>query len=211
MLEVSSWRKHAQEKVHSRVKSSAVTKSHPYIVNVRDLVHRPGELRDRRIDLDAPEHLGEGMVAVRELEPLRIDLRLESLHEGILATGDIVTEAHGECARCLKPVTVPVEVEFAELFAYPADEPFDYELHGDQLDLEPVVRDAVVLSLPFQPECADGCDEVELRPGITLVTDEAPAEPDARWAALQSLRFDEAARVEAARVESDASAPGRTA
>ena len=173
-----------------------MTKSHPYVVNVRDLVHRPGELRDRHIDLPAPEHLGEGMVAVREGEHLGIDLRLESLHEGILATGEIVTQADGECARCLKPVTVPVEVEFAELFAYPADEPFDYELHGDQLDLEPVVRDAVVLSLPFQPECAGGCEEVELQPGITLVTDEAPAAPDARWAALQGVRFDPAARVE---------------
>lgn len=181
--------------VAPRVRLSAVTKS-PYVVNVRDLVHHPGELRDRRIDLDAPEHLGEGMVAVREHQHLAIDLRLESLHEGILASGDIVTEAHGECARCLRAIAVPVEVEFAELFAYPADDPFDYELHGDQLDLEPVVRDAVVLSLPFQPECAGGCDEVELQPGITLVTDGTPAASDARWAALQGIRFDEDARAE---------------
>lgn len=165
-------------------------------MNVRDLVRRPGELRDRRLDLDTPEHLGEGMVAVREGEHLGIDLRLESLHEGILATGEVLTEAHGECARCLRAITLPVRVEFAELFAYPADDPYDYELHGDQLDLEPVVRDAVVLSLPFQPECAGGCDEVELQPGITLVTDEVPAAADARWAALQGIRFDEEVRAE---------------
>ncbi|MFD1722474.1 YceD family protein [Amnibacterium endophyticum] len=161
----------------------------PYVQNVRDLVRHPGEMRERTVDLEVPERLGEGLVAVQQGSPLHVDLRLESLHEGVLASGDVVATAQGECARCLAPVSLPVEVEFAELFGYPADEPFDHQLDGDLLDLEPVVRDAVVLALPFQPECVDGCEDLELGPGISLITADARAEEpaDPRWAALQGF------------------------
>ena len=146
-------------------------------------------MRERHLDITVPEHFGEGLVAVQEGSHLEIDLKLESLHEGILASGTAVGTADGECARCLAPVSLPVRVEFAELFGYPADEPFDHQLDGDLLDLEPVVRDAVVLALPFQPECVDGCEDLELGPGISLITADAerskPADP--RWAALQGF------------------------
>ncbi len=159
----------------------------PYVMHVRDLVRHPGEVRERTLDLAVPEHFGEGLVAVQEGSRLHLDVKLESLHEGILASGSVEGRADGECARCLAPVSLPVQVEFAELFGYPADEPFDHQLDGDLLDLEPVVRDAVVLALPFQPECVDGCEDLDLGPGISLITADAgsdrPADP--RWAALQ--------------------------
>ena len=149
-------------------------------------------MRERHIDVTVPERFGEGLVAVQEGSLLAIDVKLESLHEGILASGTAVGIAEGECARCLAPVSLPVGVEFAELFGYPADEPFDHQLDGDLLDLEPVVRDAVVLALPFQPECVDGCEDLELGPGISLITADAvqerPADP--RWAALQGFSTD---------------------
>ena len=159
----------------------------PYVQNVRDLVRHPGEMRERHLDFAAPEHLGEGLVAVADGTPMEIDLKLESLHEGVLASGTVRTHADGECARCLAPVSLPVEVEFAELFAYPSEEPFDHSLQGDTLDLEPVVRDAVVLALPFQPECVDGCEDLDLGPGINLITADAPKPVDARWAALKDF------------------------
>lgn len=161
----------------------------PYIQTVRDLIRNPGGMRERTIDFAAPEHLGEGLVAVQEGSPLHIDLKLESLHEGVLASGSVTGQADGECSRCLAPVSLPVEVEFAELFGYPADQPFDHQLDGDLLDLEPVVRDAVVLALPFQPECVDGCADLELGPGISLITADAEYErpTDPRWAALQGF------------------------
>jgi uncharacterized protein len=159
------------------------------VQHVRDLTRSPGEMRERQLDFAVPERLGEGMVAVQEGSRLEIDLKLESLHEGILASGSVVGRADGECSRCLAPVSLPVRVEFAELFGYPADEPFDHQLDGDLLDLEPVVRDAVVLALPFQPECVDGCEDLELGPGISLIVADAEREKpaDPRWAALQSF------------------------
>jgi uncharacterized protein len=166
-----------------------VTARSPYLLNVRELLRSPGEMQERHLHFAAPEHFGEGMASVREGAEVDIDVKLESLHEGVLASGTVVATADGECARCLAPVTIPLDVEFAELFAYPADEPFDHQLEGDQLDLEPVVRDAVVLALPFRPECAGGCEDLDLGPDIRLITEdvqqEAPADP--RWAALQGF------------------------
>lgn len=165
----------------------------PYLVNVRDLVHRPGEMRERELDFAAPEKLGEGAASVAAGENIHIDLRLEGLHDGVLATGDVATRAHAECVRCLDPVEIDARVEFQELFAYSPDEAFDYVVRDDQLDLEPVVRDAVVLSLPFQPVCRPDC------PGLDPVTGErlpdgfereVESAPDPRWAALESLRAD---------------------
>ena len=84
-------------------------------------------------------------------------------------------------------IAAPVEVEFQELFAYPGEEASDFEVQDDHVDLETAVRDAIVLSLPFQPVCRPDC------PGLDPVTGELRAdnadaesrEPlDPRWAAL---------------------------
>lgn len=159
----------------------------PYTVKVLDLMRHPGDMRESTLTIVAPDKLGEGLVAVPEGGTVTVDLRLESLHEGILASGDVTTQAVGECGRCLREIALPVQVEFAELFAYSHDEAFDFEVHDDHVNLEPLIRDAVVLSLPFQPVCRPDC------PGLDPVTGErlehAPEAatqetPDPRWAAL---------------------------
>ncbi|WP_313957805.1 DUF177 domain-containing protein [Curtobacterium sp. 9128] len=165
----------------------------PYALRVRDLAHRPGEMREHTLDFDVPETLGAGVVAVREGDPIHIELKLEGLHEGVLVSGHASAEATGQCSRCLIDISEPVEVDFAELFAYDASEDFDFHVHEDHVDSEPVVRDAVVLSLPFQPVCRPDC------PGLDPVTGErladtgrtAPEPTDPRWAALDGLTFDE--------------------
>lgn len=163
----------------------------PYVVNVRDLVHRPGELRERELDFAAPEKLGEGAASVAAGEPIHLDVRLEGLHDGILVSAEVDTVARAECVRCLDPVEIDVQVEFQELFAYSPDEAFDFVVRDDQLDLEPVVRDAVVLSLPFQPVCRPDCPGLDPLTGERLPDGyERPAEEahDPRWDALESLR-----------------------
>lgn len=162
----------------------------PYTVPVFDLVHRPGEMREKSIDVVVPEGFGNAVIGVREGANLSIEARLESLHDGILVSGDVETTAEGECVRCLIEVRVPVRVEFQELFAYSFDEAFDYTVHDDHVDLEPVVRDAVVLSLPFQPVCQEDCLGLCPECGVRLLDNpghehEAPVDP--RWAALAGL------------------------
>ncbi|WP_420370500.1 YceD family protein [Curtobacterium sp. L1-20] len=162
----------------------------PYALRVRDLAHRPGEMREHSLDIEVPDAMGAGVIAVQVGAQMHIDLRLEGLHEGVLVSGHASAEAEGECSRCLIEISEPVEVDFAELFAYDASEEFDFFVQDDLVDTEQVVRDAVVLALPFQPVCRPDC------PGLDPVTGERLAdigEPraheviDPRWAALSGL------------------------
>ncbi len=165
----------------------------PFVLPVRDIAHRSGEMREHRIEVAAPEKWGEGLVTIAEGEPVVMDVRLESVHEGILATGDVDTRYTGVCSRCLRDIAEGVQVEFQELFAYPGGEATDFEVQDDHVDLETLVREAVVLSLPFQPVCQPDC------PGLDPVTGERLAENtgsqqseplDPRWAALQDFTTD---------------------
>lgn len=162
----------------------------PFAIQVFDLLHRPGEMRERSLDVTAPESFGNAVIGVPAGGELHIDLRLESLHDGILVRADVDSEAVGECVRCLIEVALPIEVEFQELFAYSHDEAFEYEVDEDTINLEPVIRDAVVLSLPFQPVCQEDCLGLCPQCGVRLLDNpghehEAPIDP--RWAALGSL------------------------
>lgn len=163
----------------------------PYTVNVYDLMHRPGEQRELSFDITVPEHLGEGIISVPAGEKLHVELRLESVHEGILASAELETVAVGECGRCLEPLTEDLQVEFQELFAYSLDEAFDYEVHDDHVDLEPLVRDAVVLALPFQPVCRPDCAGLDPETGERRVgkpESVAVEASDPRWAALAEFQ-----------------------
>jgi uncharacterized protein len=162
----------------------------PYTVDVYDLMHRPGEMRERSVDIVVPEEFGNAMIAVKAGSELRVGLRMESLHDGILVSADIDGTAAGECGRCLIDIEQAIQVEIQELFAYSSDEAFEYEVHEDTIDLEPVVRDAVVLSLPFQPVCQEDCLGLCPQCGVRLLDNpghehENPVDP--RWAALGSL------------------------
>jgi len=173
--------------------------ANPYRINVRDLMHRPGELRELELRVSVPEQLGEGLVSVRAGAGLTLDVRLESIHDGILVSAEVEAEAAGVCGRCLTDITLPVEVDFQELFAYSSGEAFDPEVddpevHDDHVDLEPLVRDAVVLSLPFQPVCRPDCPGLDPETGERLshLPETKPTEPaDPRWAALAQFQASE--------------------
>ena len=157
---------------------------------VFDLMHRPGEMREKALEVVESAGYGNAVIGVKRETIVRIDARLESLHDGVLVSGAVGTVAEGECVRCLGEVILPIEVEFQELFAYSFDEAFDYTVHDDHIDLEPVVRDAVVLSLPFQPVCQEDCLGLCSQCGVRLLDNpghkhEAPVDP--RWAALEGL------------------------
>lgn len=165
----------------------------PFDLNVRDLVHRPGEMRERTLDVTLPEQFGAGAAVVPAGTGLTLQVRLEGLHEGVLVTAEADTTATGECVRCLDPVSIPVQVEFQELFAYSPDEAFDFAVQDDHVNLEPVVRDAVVLALPFQPVCRPDCPGLDPETGEKLADhpERSPREVlDPRWAALEGFTPD---------------------
>lgn len=173
----------------------------PFQLPVRDIVRKPGEMREHELEIPAPEKWGEGLVSVPEAEPLEIDVRLESVHEGILVSGTVDTTAVGVCGRCLTDIEEPVEVEFQELFTYPGDEANDFDVQDDHVDLENLVRDAIVLSLPFQPVCQPDCPGLDPNTGERLTenagdTEQTPVDP--RWAALQQFTPDDGDALRAA-------------
>ena len=160
-----------------------------YEENVRDLINRPGEMRERERTVEVPESFGEALASIPAGELMHLAVRLESVHEGILASVSADTTMHAECGRCLEKFTAPFEVEFQELFAYTPTEADEQRVHGDHVNLEPPLRDAVVLALPFQPVCREDCPGLDPTTG-ELRDAEAAAQPeaiDSRWAALASL------------------------
>lgn len=151
------------------------------------------------LSVPAPADLGIDVLRVAEGEPVEIDLRLEAVLEGVLVTGSARAGLNGECARCLEPISDEIEVRFQELFLYDDDQAPSEEddevsmLEDDLLDLEPLLRDAVVLALPFQPLCRDDCPGLCVECGARLADDPDHAhepEIDPRWASLAKLQQD---------------------
>jgi uncharacterized protein len=175
----------------------------PLVLDTRELGRRPGSQRQEVLTVPAPAELGIEVLHVVEGAPVTIDLRLEAVMEGVLVTGTVTAGLEGECVRCLEPIDDDVVATFQELYVYPdqhdkAVEHDDHELddetnrlEDDLLDLEPLLRDAVVLALPFQPLCQDDCEGLCAECGVRLLDEpehshEAPIDP--RWAGLAGLK-----------------------
>ena len=164
-------------------------------VDVRDLVGQPGSMQELHEDVPTPADFGAGLVQVVEDSPMNLDLRLESVHEGILVSGTASAEATGECGRCLEPITMDLEVPVQELFLYEPDEALEEDDEDQQLvvndyvELEPVLRDVIVGSMPFQPVCKEDCQGLCDQCGIRLEDDPDHHHEviDPRWAALSEL------------------------
>lgn len=165
----------------------------PFVIPVRDIVRQPGEMREFTFSVPAPEKWGEGLVFVAAGQPIDLEVRFESVHEGILATAEAGTIYEGVCGRCLTDLTRPLRIEFQELFGYSGDEASDFEVQDDHVDLETPVRDSIVLALPFQPVCQPDCPGLDPATGEKLVSGTEPAEQvqiDPRWAALTAYTPD---------------------
>ncbi len=174
----------------------------PLVLDTRELGRRPGSMRTARRTVEAPADLGTVVIGVAEGSPVELDLRLEAVMEGVLVSGTARATSTGECVRCLDPIERELVVDLQELYTYPGRAPEDdpdgtqddlRELDDDLVDVEPVLRDAVVLALPFQPVCSPDCPGLCADCGARL----ADAEPghhhdsvDPRWAALQGMASD---------------------
>jgi len=166
----------------------------PFVVNIRELGRRPGSQLGVHRTVLAPQDVGLDVIGVQAGDALTLELRMESVVEGVLVSGTVSGPVVGECSRCLDPIRDTVEVEVVELFAYPdsatsetTDEDEVSRLTGDTIDLEPLVRDGVVLALPVAPLCREDCAGLCVDCGQRL--DDLPpghshSTIDPRWAAL---------------------------
>ncbi len=180
------------------IKLSTLDPRRPLVLDTHELGRRPGAMQHIQRDVPAPADLGiGGVVGVPEGAAIALDLRLEAVMEGVLVSGWARAPLAGECARCLDAIDSMTAVDFQELYVYPdrADEldaAADDDVRvvdGELIDLEPTLRDAVVLSLPRAPLCRDDCPGLCSQCGIRLADDPAHQHEttDPRWAALAEL------------------------
>ncbi len=155
----------------------------------------PGTAQRVARAVPAPADMGSGLVRIPAGAEIELDVQLEGVTEGVLVTAQVTAPLAGECARCLEPFAAATTVRFQELFALDEETagPDGYVLAGELLDLEPALRDALVLDLPLSPLCADDCQGLCAECGIRLA-DAAPghghAERGVLWAALKDFRAD---------------------
>jgi len=169
----------------------------PLVVDTTKLPRQPGATRALKRVVPAPADLGLELISVPTGSDLELDLSMTSVSEGVYISGNVRGSLSGECGRCLNEISEPFDVEIAELYAYAdstteetTDEDEVGRMQGDLLDLEPAVRDAVVLTLPTNPVCRPDCPGLCPECGVHL--DDLPADHghddvDPRWAALHNL------------------------
>jgi uncharacterized protein len=168
--------------------------ANPWKLDLRELGRRAGSMQQIERTLPAPDGWRVELIGVPAGGDVHVDLRLESVMEGVLVTGDVDVPVTGSCARCLEPIEDTLHLDVQELYAYEgstteatSEEDEVRRIDGDFLDLAPLARDTVVLNLPLAPVCTEDCAGLCVDCGQRL--DDLPADHhheivDARWAAL---------------------------
>jgi uncharacterized protein len=165
----------------------------PMVFDIARLGRRPGAMITLRDTIASPARIGVELIAIEAGAPLELDLRVESVSEGVLVTGTVSAPTVGECSRCLNPLEGRVQVTLTELFAYP-DSATEATTEEDEvghvvdqtIDLEQPIIDAVGLDLPFSPLCQPDCPGLCPDCGVVLAGDPGHQHDriDPRWAKL---------------------------
>jgi uncharacterized metal-binding protein YceD (DUF177 family) len=191
-------------------------RANPWRLDLRELGRRPGSMQVIERTLPALADWRVELIGVPVGGDVHLRLRLESVMEGVLVTGDLDVPVIGSCARCLEPLEDTLHLDVQELYAYEgstteatSEEDEVRSVEGDFLDLAPLVRDTVVLNLPLAPLCTEDCAGLCVDCGGRL--DDLPADHhheivDARWAGLAE-KFGTPA---ASTPSSSSGAPGET-
>jgi uncharacterized protein len=173
-----------------------VTDSRPLRVGVAELRRRLGTRKPYHAQavLDGLAISTSEVPAGGEID---VDVLLESIPNGLVVEGTITAPWRGDCRRCLEPVEGLVETQVKEIFERNPTEGETYQMRDDEVDLEPMVRDAVLLALPLAPLCGPDCPGPAPDSFPTgTEDDQAAADAEAarlrteRWSALDELQFE---------------------
>ena len=140
----------------------------PFLISLIDLPRQEGASIPWDLTLSAPAGLGGQMMSVAEGTDIDISLQLSSVSEGVYISGRVQADLVGRCSRCLCDISDVLDETVEELVYYPeryramldnGDEEAEtcYVVADEQVDIEPIIRDVIVLALPFGPLCEDDC------------------------------------------------------
>lgn len=169
------------------------------LVRVTDLLDRPGA--SRRVDLALPVPGGLVLDLAEVTGPLRLTGVIESVVEGLLVRGTLTAPLRLSCARCLRDVEQTVAADVVEMFSDPdevdADADVDpgYEIVDGALDLDTLLRDALVPAVPYRPLCREDCKGLCATCGANHNVEQCDCTDtitDSRWLALEGLRLPDA-------------------
>jgi len=152
----------------------------------------------------APDELRLDEPDLRLVEPARVEGRIRRKGEEVQVGGTLTTTVETPCARCLKPVLIPIKAEFFERFvtavSWRGEE--QYELasedlnlsvfDGETIELDDLVREEIELAIPVQVFCGEDCKGLCPICGVdwNLKTCECGTQDiDSRWEKLKDLRF----------------------
>lgn len=159
----------------------------PFVVSITEL--RRERAAPKRIDIEHSVDWRLDLSRVSAEAPLRAELELEAMPGGILARGSVTATVHHICHRCLDEWDATAEVQVAQLYMSEPDEETDYAILGPEIDLEPMIRDEVLLSLPLTPTCVDVCQGVVdgAETGLNTTAPDDLGDPASPFAVLKDL------------------------
>lgn len=167
--------------------------SHGRYLRVRDLLHEPGVQRHDKGAFSL-EPAGLTSAALRDDREVTYALRLEARGNRVTVRGTSRGEWAGPCRRCLDETEGDVTAEVDEIFETRHTPGETWPITDGLIDLEPVVREALLLELPLAPLCREDCagPDPDRYPTEVADDDEAGERPprDPRWAALDDLTVD---------------------
>lgn len=161
-------------------------------IDITDLAHAPGATKTVRTS-EVLEDFRSGLGGVKEDKPVKLDLVADSVPEGVQVSGTVSGQMRLSCSRCL--------VEFVENFEQRVDETFYYELGEEaegyevkdlRIDVEPMLRDLIVLNIPVRPLHREDCKGLCQVCGADRNIDDCGHDTnpvDIRWAPLEKLRL----------------------
>ena len=158
------------------------------------------EITDEGLDLDFEETITSSTVQL--LSPVRAKLRIEKLGPEVLVRGDVVAGVELQCSRCLSRFPKDIEASVNVVY-HPVEELKGEDKHevkedeldmgfykGDELDIEELVAEQIILSVPMKPLCSEACKGLCPRCGADLNAGScacATNEPDPRLAVLKKF------------------------
>lgn len=160
-------------------------------VNAVELLRQPGLVKSIDVTLAASDL---DVAHDRIAGDVGIALQLESVNDGITVAGTVRAPWSGQCRRCLDELSGTDVAEVSELYQDVLTDDDAFPIEGNQLDLAPMVREAILLELDAERVCRDDC------PGLCPVCgiDRGEADCDCvtevrdeRWAALDGLVLDD--------------------
>ncbi len=134
------------------------------------------------------------ILVIEQGRGLRWTLELTRISGAVAVEGSLEGSIDFECDRCLKPFSFSFEIPVREHVLYGSiadEESGEYETEDGQLDLEPIFRDVICLSLPHRRVCSEDCKGLCLTCGADLnecTCSCSPRAPDSRLAPLAELK-----------------------